>query len=216
MSLICAHRAYQKSMMQLGTTALIMRSTCCRAGARFARRKGCKTSRPLPADTVIHWDRRGSDAHIVRRAVVGLPPTSSAGTSRTGQGPPPPDPQPGNGKRTVEQLDYTLTLACQQELQQIWVPAKVQRTVLADPTTLALGIRTIDRQGWLFLSWHPVAARVCTGAAPDRGEASSSYPFAELARSRCVSLCQGRSLKRLHKHTARTMKQVFASVISLL
>ena len=84
----------------------------------------------------------------------------------------------------VDPLDFNTLQACQRELQQHWVPAKVERSVLADPHTLALSVRTIDRSGWILVSWHPVAARVCVGPQPERGEASSLYPIAQQARSR--------------------------------
>ena len=92
--------------------------------------------------------------------------------------------QDSSSRDKVDPLDYSTLLACQRELQQLWVPAKVERSVLADPHTLALGVRTIDRSGWILVSWHPVAARVCVGPQPERGEASSLYPIAHQARSR--------------------------------
>lgn len=93
---------------------------------------------------------------------------------------------PGDKPAKLDPLDYTQVVALQSELQQ-WLPSKVQRVQLADPHTLALYIRAIDRQGWLHLSWHPRAARVCLGDEPEHGDASSSYPFAQLVRTKCVA-----------------------------
>lgn len=86
----------------------------------------------------------------------------------------------------LDQIDYTQIVALTSELQQ-WLPSKVQRVQLADPHTLALYIRAIDRQGWLHLSWHPRAARVCLGNEPEYAEASSLYPFAQLVRTKCAA-----------------------------
>lgn len=97
-----------------------------------------------------------------------------------------PDTAPGNTPAKFEQLDYTQIIALNYELQR-WIPSKVQRVQLADPHTLALYVRAIDRQGWLHLSWHPRAARVCLGAEPEYGDASSSYPFAQLVRTKCAA-----------------------------
>lgn len=100
------------------------------------------------------------------------------------------------------QLDYTQIAALASELQQ-WLPSKVQRVQLADPHTLALYIRAIDRQGWLHLSWHPRAARVCLGDDPEYIEASSLYPFAQLVRTKCAThllfrACRAYAIRFLH------------------
>ena len=87
----------------------------------------------------------------------------------------------------LDPLDYTQVVALTSELRQ-WIPSKVQRVQLADPHTLALYIRAVDRQGWLHLSWHPRAARVCLGDEPELGDASSLYPFATLVRTKCDAL----------------------------
>ena len=55
---------------------------------------------------------------------------------------------------------------------------------MADESTLALNLRTIDRRGWLHISWHAVAARVCLGPYPERGEASEAFPIAKLANTK--------------------------------
>jgi hypothetical protein len=44
----------------------------------------------------------------------------------------------------VDPIDYTTLCACQRELQHQWVPAKVERTILADPNTLALVRRFVQ------------------------------------------------------------------------
>jgi predicted ribosome quality control (RQC) complex YloA/Tae2 family protein len=81
-------------------------------------------------------------------------------------------------------VDYSLLSACHREMNQNWIPAKVQGIVMADEHTLALQIRTIEDQGWLYVSWHAQAARVTTGAPPERGEASEAFSFAQVAQER--------------------------------
>jgi hypothetical protein len=85
---------------------------------------------------------------------------------------------------THSQIDFTMVTACCEELNRLWVPSKVEGVVMADPQDLVICLRSVDTRSWLHLSWHPRAARVCTGDAPERGSASESYPFAKLARTR--------------------------------
>ena len=66
------------------------------------------------------------------------------------------------------------------------MPAKVESVLMADETTLALCLRSAARTGWLHISWHPVAARVCVGEQPERGEAAEAYPFGALVNSKCA------------------------------
>jgi hypothetical protein len=89
-------------------------------------------------------------------------------------------------RRTVHQLDYTCLTACCRELQQQWTPSKVESVIMAEESTLTLCLRTLSQSGWLHISWHQVAARVCMGMAPNRGEAAEAYPFCKLMNSRCV------------------------------
>ena len=84
-------------------------------------------------------------------------------------------------------LDYTLLAASVHELQQFWVPSKIEGVLMADENTLALNLRAVDRRGWLHISWHTVAARVCLGPYPERGEASEAFPIAKLANEKCAT-----------------------------
>ncbi|KAI8474844.1 MAG: fibronectin-binding protein A N-terminus-domain-containing protein [Monoraphidium minutum] len=86
---------------------------------------------------------------------------------------------PARGGRQT--LDYTALLACLEELRAQWVPSKVEEVVQPDAYTLSLRLRTPQRQGWLHLSWHPAAARVCAGGPPPRGAASEAFSFAAAA-----------------------------------
>ncbi len=52
---------------------------------------------------------------------------------------------------------------------------------MPDKTRLALRVRTPSDQGWLQISWHPVAARVSvTRTAPTRGSASEAFSLTEM------------------------------------
>ncbi|KAK9823179.1 hypothetical protein WJX72_000857 [[Myrmecia] bisecta] len=82
----------------------------------------------------------------------------------------------GSGRQT---FDYTALVACVQELKAGWVPAKVEQVVQSDASTLCLLLRTVERKGWLHLSWHQAAGRLCTGPPPERGAAAEAFAFGE-------------------------------------
>ena len=68
----------------------------------------------------------------------------------------------------MQPVDFTtLTAACA-ELRTAWLPARLEQVSQLDRHTIALALRTLDQRGWLTLSWHPQAARLCLGDAPPR------------------------------------------------
>ncbi|MBW4517942.1 MAG: NFACT family protein [Timaviella obliquedivisa GSE-PSE-MK23-08B] len=68
----------------------------------------------------------------------------------------------------MQPVDFTtLTAACT-ELRAEWLPARLEQVYQRDRHTLAIALRTLERRGWLTISWHPQAARVCMADAPPR------------------------------------------------
>ncbi|MBD3884214.1 NFACT family protein [Phormidium tenue FACHB-886] len=68
----------------------------------------------------------------------------------------------------MQPVDFTtLTAACA-ELRASWLPARLEQVYQIDRHTIALALRTLDHRGWLTVSWHPQAARLCMGDAPPR------------------------------------------------
>ncbi len=68
----------------------------------------------------------------------------------------------------MQPVDAVTLVALCCELTEQWLPARVEQVVQRDRFTLALGLRTINQRGWLTLSWHPQAARLCLGESPPR------------------------------------------------
>lgn len=65
------------------------------------------------------------------------------------------------------------------------------QVVQPDKFTLSLRLRTPLSQGWLHLSWHPTAARVCMGQPPYRGDVTEAFSLAEQVGAqhhRCTQL----------------------------
>lgn len=68
---------------------------------------------------------------------------------------------------------HTPVLLCSRTTWQVVQP---------DKFTLALRLRTPLSHGWLHLSWHPTAARLCVGRPPARGDVSEGFTLAQQVR----------------------------------
>ena len=68
----------------------------------------------------------------------------------------------------MQLVDYTTFTALGRELRTEWLPARAEQVYQRDRYTIALGLRTLEKRGWLTISWHPQAARLCLGDAPPR------------------------------------------------
>lgn len=68
----------------------------------------------------------------------------------------------------MQPVDLTTLIAACSELRANWLPARLEQVYQRDRYTIALGLRTLNHRGWLDLSWHPQAARVCMGTPPPR------------------------------------------------
>lgn len=80
----------------------------------------------------------------------------------------------------MQQVDFTtLTAACC-ELRSQWLPARIEQVVQQDRFTVYIGLRTLDQRGWLALSWHPQAARICMGTPPPKG--ADTFTFSQQLR----------------------------------
>ncbi|NEP02247.1 MAG: fibronectin-binding domain-containing protein [Symploca sp. SIO2E9] len=68
----------------------------------------------------------------------------------------------------MQPVDFTtLTAACC-ELRAEWVPGRAEQVYQRDRYTIAIALRTLKRRGWLTISWHPEAARICLDNPPPR------------------------------------------------
>ena len=70
----------------------------------------------------------------------------------------------------MQGVDFTtLLVAACHELQVCnGCHAKVEQIYQRDRYTLFLALRTVQARGWLLISWHPQAARLCMADAPPR------------------------------------------------
>ncbi len=68
----------------------------------------------------------------------------------------------------MQPVDFTTLTAIAADLRATWLPARLEQVYQRDRYTLFLGLRTFDQRGWLLVSWHPQAARLCISDPPPR------------------------------------------------
>lgn len=80
----------------------------------------------------------------------------------------------------MQQVDFTTLTAAYCELRSQWLPARIEQVVQQDRFTVYIGLRTLNNRGWLALSWHPQAARICMGTPPPKG--ADTFTFSQQLR----------------------------------
>lgn len=68
----------------------------------------------------------------------------------------------------MQSVDFTTLTATYREICATWLPARVEQVYQRDRFWIAIGLRTLKQRGWLDISWHPQAARICIGDPPPR------------------------------------------------
>ncbi len=68
----------------------------------------------------------------------------------------------------MQPVDYTTLLAVSADLRDRWLPARCEQVYQRDKYTLFIALRTIEKKGWLAISWHPQAARIHTAPPPPK------------------------------------------------
>ncbi|MDY6941235.1 MAG: NFACT RNA binding domain-containing protein [Cyanobacteriota bacterium] len=86
----------------------------------------------------------------------------------------------------MQPVDFTTLTAARSELCDRWLPARVEQIFQRDRTHLYFALRTLNRRGWLTLSWHPQAARVGIGTAPPK--APDTFTFSDQLRHQLKGL----------------------------
>lgn len=86
----------------------------------------------------------------------------------------------------MQPVDFTTLTAICSELRTSWVPARLEQIYQRDRHTLFLGLRTLDRRGWLSISWHPQAAHLCISAPPPR--TPDTFTFSQQLRHQIGNL----------------------------
>ncbi|MEG4109584.1 NFACT RNA binding domain-containing protein [Microcoleus sp. S13_C5] len=86
----------------------------------------------------------------------------------------------------MQPVDFTTLTATCSELRTQWLPARLEQVYQRDRFTVSLALRTMKGRGWIDLSWHPVAARICVGDPPPR--IPDTFTFSEQLRHQLSGL----------------------------
>ena len=86
----------------------------------------------------------------------------------------------------MQPVDFTTLMAICADLRATWLPARVEQVYQRDRHTVFLGLRTLDRRGWLLVSWHPQAARLCLSSPPPRSP--DTFTFSQQVRHQIGNL----------------------------
>jgi predicted ribosome quality control (RQC) complex YloA/Tae2 family protein len=89
----------------------------------------------------------------------------------------------------MQPVDFTTIKGVCWELQQDWLPARLEQIYQRDRYTLALALRTLQGRGWLTLSWHPQAARLHMGDPPPRLPDTFAFSKQLLSQLKGLALC---------------------------
>ncbi len=68
----------------------------------------------------------------------------------------------------MQTVDFTTLAAICQDLRTHWLPARIEQVYQRDRNTISIALRTLQKRGWLTISWHPQAARLVIGDSPPR------------------------------------------------
>ncbi|MEG4803510.1 NFACT RNA binding domain-containing protein [Microcoleus sp. ARI1-B5] len=86
----------------------------------------------------------------------------------------------------MQPVDFTtLTAACS-DLRAQWLPARLEQVYQRDRFTVSLALRTMNQRGWIDISSHPAAARICVGDSPPR--IPDTFTFSEQLRHQLSGL----------------------------
>lgn len=86
----------------------------------------------------------------------------------------------------MQPVDYTTLTAARLEIQSQWLPARLEQVIQRDRFTITLALRTLKKRGWLDISRHPQAARICIGQPPPRGV--DTFTFSQQLRHQLCGL----------------------------
>lgn len=68
----------------------------------------------------------------------------------------------------MQPVDFTTLTAVGADLRSRWLPARCEQFYQRDRHTLFIALRTLEKRGWLLISWHPQAARLHMADAPPK------------------------------------------------
>ena len=86
----------------------------------------------------------------------------------------------------MQPFDFTTQAAVCSELQDNFLPARLEKVYQRDRHTLCLGLRTFQGRSWLTISWHPQAGRIHLSAPPPKEP--DTFAFSQQIQSQIKGL----------------------------
>ncbi|MEM7579882.1 MAG: NFACT family protein [Mastigocoleus sp.] len=68
----------------------------------------------------------------------------------------------------MQTFDFTTLVAICSDIRANWLPSRLEQVYQRDRFTISIALRTLNGRGWLDISRHPQAARICIGEPPPR------------------------------------------------
>ncbi len=68
----------------------------------------------------------------------------------------------------MQPVDYTTLIATCTDLQQNWIPSRLEQVYQRDRAHISIALRTMQKRQWLTVSWDSQAARICFSSPPPR------------------------------------------------
>lgn len=80
----------------------------------------------------------------------------------------------------LQPVDFTTLTAVSCDLRANWLPSRLEQVYQRDRYTIALALRTLKQRGWLTISWHIQAARICIADPPPKNP--DTFTFSQQLR----------------------------------
>ncbi len=80
----------------------------------------------------------------------------------------------------MQPVDFTTLTAVSCDLRANWLPSRLEQVYQRDRYTIALALRTLKQRGWLTISWHTQAARICIAEPPPKNP--DTFTFSQQLR----------------------------------
>jgi predicted ribosome quality control (RQC) complex YloA/Tae2 family protein len=68
----------------------------------------------------------------------------------------------------MQPVDFTTLSSACSEIRAHWLPSRIEQVIQRDRYTISIALRTLKQRGWLEISWHPQATRICISDPPPR------------------------------------------------
>lgn len=84
----------------------------------------------------------------------------------------------------AQSFDYSALISSIMELQRNWLPSRIEEVVQYRDDNMAIRLRTVEQQAWLYISWSPVTAHIgLSFEGPPRGDIAEAFSFGKIVHN---------------------------------